>query len=68
MNSVCYIELCIYCEQINADDQPVYCRIDESVCPKCGLNEWVLLNPEVEFIPEFCTQLGFNDQRLRFFQ
>ena len=21
-----------------------------------------------KFIPEFCTQLGFNDRRLRFFQ
>ena len=49
MNSECYIELCIYCEQIETDDQPVYCRVGESVCPKCGHNEWILLNPEVVF-------------------
>lgn len=38
-----YIELCIECENINSDNQRIYCRTDNRCCPKCGNNELVLI-------------------------
>lgn len=48
MITTSYIDLCIHCEQINADGQPVFYRTDNSCCLKCGQNEWILINADEE--------------------
>jgi hypothetical protein len=67
------LPICSSCKKIR-DDKGYWNQIESyirdhseaefthGICPKCAKK----IYPEL--IPEFCTQLGFNEQRLRFFQ
>jgi rRNA maturation endonuclease Nob1 len=41
-----WVEVCIHCNHIEKQNQPVYCREDHSVCEICGKEEFILLDAD----------------------
>ena len=37
-----FVEVCIYCNEVNAKGLSIFCKINGEVCPVCGHNEFVI--------------------------